>query len=197
MQIGYSWSRSRLFTIGARLALVVGFCALPVTMHLRKVSASAVAKPAMVVRLPFSKPDPRPARVAKFLSTLHCPVANLSEDFVHAADDNGLDWRLLPSIAVIESGGGKAYRNNNIFGWANGETEFPTLRSGINEVAFKLGKSPLYRGKSVLAKLHLYNPDENYARSVLAVMRRISPVEDLVPAPRLVQEQDQFVYESD
>jgi hypothetical protein len=198
MQIGYSWDRSRLVRIGTRLALVVGLCALPITMHLRKVSASASAtKPTIITPLPIAKPDPRTVRLAKYLSKLHCPVANLSEDFIHAADDNGLDWRLLPSIAVIESGGGKAYRNNNIFGWANGETKFPTVRSGINEVAFRLGKSSLYRGKDMLAKLRLYNPDPSYARSVLTVMHRISPVTDLMPAARLVRQQDQFAYESD
>ena len=116
---------------------------------------------------------------------------------MQAADDNHLDWRLLPSISVIESGGGKAYKNNNIFGWANGDHLFPTLRSAINEVAFKLGKSSLYRGKDVEAKLHLYNPDEAYAGNVEAVMNQISPVVNLRPARRLVSRTNQFAYVSD
>jgi hypothetical protein len=115
----------------------------------------------------------------QFLGRLHCPVRDLAEEFVHAADDNDLDWRLLPSISIIESGGGKAYKNNNVMGWANGDRSFPTIRAGIHHVAFRLGKSFIYRNRSTDEKLHLYNPDENYPAKVEDVMRRISPVVDL------------------
>jgi flagellum-specific peptidoglycan hydrolase FlgJ len=116
---------------------------------------------------------------------------------VNAADDNHLDWRLLPSISVIESGGGKAYRNNNIFGWNNGLSLFPSIRSGIREVAYKLGKSSLYRNRDAVAKLHLYNPDPTYAERVLAVMQRISPVVNVRPVGRLIQRNNGFVYATD
>jgi hypothetical protein len=109
-------------------------------------------------------------------------VLILAEEFVHAADDNHLDWRLLPSISVIESGGGKAYKNNNIFGWANGEYPFPSIRSGIHEVAYKLGRSPLYRNRDVVGKLRVYNPNEGYVENVVMVMNRISPVVNLAAA---------------
>jgi hypothetical protein len=98
---------------------------------------------------------------------------------VHAADDNDLDWRLLPSISIIESSGGKAYRNNNIFGWANGDWAFPTIRAGLHQVAFRLGKSILYRNRSTEEKLRLYNPDEAYPGRVQEVMQMISPVVNL------------------
>lgn len=131
-------------------------------------------------------PDPRTIRLRRFLSKLHCPVATMSEDFVQAADDNQLDWRLLPSIAVIESSGGKAYKNNNIFGWRQGDEVFPTIRAGLNQVAYKLGRSPLYRSRSSLAKLRLYNPNEEYPGNVMAVMNRISPLADLRKKPATV-----------
>ena len=143
-----------------------------------------------------AQPDPRTVRLRRFLSHLHCPVSYLAEDFIHAADDNGLDWRLLPSISVIESGGGKAYKNNNIFGWRNGDEFFPTLRAGLHEVAFKLGKSSLYQNRDVFGKLRLYNPDETYPGTVMSVMNRISPVVNLQPAERLLRRQNEFVYSS-
>ncbi len=145
----------------------------------------------------YPKTDLRTIRLKRFLVKLHCPIANLSEDFVDAADDNHLDWRLLPSIAVVESGGGKAYikAKNNIFGWGGGELAFPTLRAGLNEVAYKLGRSPLYRSHNSLGKLHLYNPDENYAQQVLSVMRRISPVMNIYPSrEQVVRRANEFVY---
>ncbi|MGH9693523.1 MAG: hypothetical protein ACRD5Z_05250 [Bryobacteraceae bacterium] len=154
--------------------------------------------PAHVVAVNTSRPtgpDPRAVRLRRFLSKLHCPVAVMSEDFVHAADDNHLDWRLLPSIAVIESSGGKAYKNNNIFGWRNGDEVFPTVRAGLNHVAYKLGRSPLYRSRSVLGKLRLYNPNEEYPGNVMAVMNRISPVADSGRrAETVLFQQNEYVY---
>jgi hypothetical protein len=175
--------------------IVAGLISLPITITLE---TSAVAKPLPATptpeAVPVVKPDLRTERLTTFFSKLHCPVASLARDFVEAADDNSLDWRLLPSIAVIESGGGKAARNNNIFGWDNGNTFFPTLRAGINQVAFKLGKSSLYRDRDSAGKLRIYNPDENYVRTVLEVMNKISPVVNLEPVERLIRQQNEFVY---
>ena len=110
---------------------------------------------------------------------MHCPVKDLAEEFVHAADDNNLDWRLLPSISLIESSGGKAYRNNNVFGWANGDHAFPTIRAGLHQVAFSLGRSFIYRYRTTDEKLRLYNRTCDYPARVEEVMNRISPVVDL------------------
>ncbi len=126
-----------------------------------------------------AKADPRTARLGRFLAKLHCPVANLANDFVIVADKNKIDWRLLPSISIIESGGGKAFRNNNIFGWGNGDLKFSSIKASLQEVAFKLGRSPLYRNRNSVGKLRVYNPDEEYAVRVVTVMNRISPAESL------------------
>ena len=142
------------------------------------------------------KTDPRTIRLKKFLNKLRCPVAYLSEEFVRAADDNHLDWRLLPSIAVIESGGGKAYvrEKNNIFGWGGGEIYFTSVHASLQAVAYELGRGPLYRHHNSLGKLHLYNPDENYAQQVMAVMRRISPIVKLRSEDEIVKIDGEYVY---
>lgn len=196
MRFGYGWIWKSLFLHSKQLMVAFGLLVLPVTMRLERTAAAKPAPPPSKPQQPVS-PDLRTVRLEKFLSRLRCPVTYLAEDFVRAADDNQLDWRLLPSISVIESGGGKAYRNNNIFGWNNGNTLFPSVRAGLNEVAFKLGKSPLYRNRDSVGKLRLYNPDETYAASVLTVMNRISPVVNLKPARPMIQRQNQFIYASD
>lgn len=199
MRIGYSWLRKTGYGFSKQLMIIVGLIALPITMRLEKV-AKAETLPARLspksarTPEPVERPDARIIRLRTFFAKLRCPVAYLSQDFVEAADDNQLDWRLLPSISVIESGGGKAARNNNIFGWDNGNQLFPTLRAGINQVAFKLGKSSLYRDRDSAGKLRIYNPDENYVHTVLDVMNRISPVVNLDPVRRIVQRQSEFVY---
>lgn len=200
MRFGYSWVRTTGYGFAKELVIVAGLIALPITMRLEKlanaqpVSAKRTPDPAPQTAEPPVRPDPRTVRLRAFFAKLRCPVEYLAQDFVEAADDNQLDWRLLPSISVIESGGGKAARNNNIFGWDKGNQFFPTLRAGINQVAFKLGKSALYRDRDSAGKLRIYNPDENYVHTVLDVMNRISPVANLEPVSRLVQHQNEFVY---
>ena len=207
MQFRYSCPRKSLSAFTKQVAVAAGLVLVPLTLTLEKISHAKPLPPTEPVQ-PIAPPpppqgqghvssDPRTTCLRKFLARLHCPVTNLSEEFVHAADDNQLDWRLLPSISVIESGGGKAHRNNNIFGWNNGTELFPTIRAGLNEVAFKLGRSPLYRHRDLLGKLKLYNPDDTYATSVLNVMNRISPIANLTPVRRLVKRQTEFVYAID
>lgn len=195
MHFGYGWLGKSVARFSKQLMLAFGLLALPV-MRFDKATAAKPAQPIAPAIQPIS-PDPRIARLRKFLSRLHCPVAYLADDFVSAADTNQLDWRLLPSISVIESGGGKAYRNNNVFGWNNGATLFPTVRAGLQEVAYKLGRSPLYRNRDSAAKLHLYNPDDTYADSVLRVMNRISPVANLKQVQTLMRQRSQFAYVND
>jgi hypothetical protein len=193
MQIRYSWMRRTAYRLSKQLMIVAGLIALPITMRLERV-AHASPLPSRPAPEPPAKADARTVRLTAFFSKLHCPVTYLAQDFIDAADDNQLDWRLLPGISVIESGGGKAARNNNIFGWDNGNQLFPTLRAGINHVAFKLGKSALYRNRDSVGKLRLYNPDETYVDKVLDVMNRISPVANLEPVTRLIRRQNEFVY---
>src|SRR5438270_7283414 len=132
MRFDYAWLRSALGDGPKRLVVGLGLMVLPV---------AAFIPPPEPLKLPPAVPtpnqssrktaDPRIERLKAFFSRLHCPVSNLADEFVQAADENHLDWRLLPSISVIESGGGKAYKNNNIFGWGNGTKGFESIRLGI------------------------------------------------------------------
>jgi hypothetical protein len=149
------------------LLVALGVVAIPLSLQLHGEAADAKVKSA-----PASN-DPRVTLLHRFLKKLACPVAPMAEDFVRVADANHLDWRLLPSIAVIESGGGKAYKNNNIFGWNKGDQVFASIRSGLELVADRLAHSPLYKWHDSLGKLHIYNENEEYAGWVIAVMPRL------------------------
>lgn len=121
------------------------------------------------------EPDPRVVRLKQFFTQRESPVHELAEDFLAAADLHQLDWRLLPSISVIESGGGKEYTNNNIFGWDSCRKRFPTVRHGIHLVASRLANSKLYKDKDLDEILETYNPGYDYPAKVKAVMRTIGP----------------------
>jgi hypothetical protein len=117
--------------------------------------------------------DPRLSRLKKYFADRDCPLKDSAQDFLLAADQNELDWRLLPGISMIESSGGKDYKNNNVFGWNSCKERFPSVRAGIHYVAAQLGKSNRYKDKDVNRKLHIYNPLPDYSQRVQAVMRTI------------------------
>jgi hypothetical protein len=120
--------------------------------------------------------DPRFAVLKHFFEKLHAPASAHVQDFILAADRNQLDWRLLPSISVVESGGGKEFRNNNILGWASCQEKFPSVKAGIHAVANRLATSKLYKNKSVEGILRTYNSNADYPGRVKRVMASISPV---------------------
>ncbi len=128
--------------------------------------------------------DPRLVRLHQFLAKRDCPITRYAADFIQAADDNDLDWRLLPSISVIESGGGKEFKNNNVFGWNSCKDRFPSVRAGIHFVAARLSRSNLYRAKSLDQKLRTYNPRQEYPAMVKSVMRSIGSHEPMLAAVR-------------
>ncbi len=119
--------------------------------------------------------DLREALLRKFFSTNHCPAEHFAQVFLKEADDFGLDWRLLPSLSFVESGGGKYAKGNNLFGWANGKVAFESFSEAIHHVASFLALGKPYRGKDLEAKLQVYNHRSDYGTMVTDVMRKISP----------------------
>ena len=127
-------------------------------------------------RMVTSGHDARIGMLKDFFQYWDSPGDRYAEAFLDAADSYDLDWRLLPSICLVESGCGKVYKNNNIFGWDSCDTGFPTVESGIWTVASRLAKSPLYEGKTLDGVLWTYNPRQRYRRVVRRLMSSIDPV---------------------
>ena len=119
--------------------------------------------------------DFRLKALRKFFMTVNCPLIPMAEVFVAEADSHNLDWRLLPSLAIIETGGGRASRGNNIFGWNNCHASFATRGAAIHQVARTLADGAAYRNKGLLALLRTYNPVSGYAEKVQQMMTQISP----------------------
>jgi hypothetical protein len=143
--------------------LVAGLLAAPATLSVQQYKASPAVR----------ENDPRLSRLQKYFGDRDCPLRDSAKDFLIAADQNQLDWRLLPSISIIESSGGKDYINNNVFGWGSSKEKFSSVRAGIHYVAAQLGKSRRYKGKDINRKLQIYNPLPEYSQRVKAVMRAI------------------------
>jgi len=118
--------------------------------------------------------DPRIQSLRRFFQRHNSPAQHLSEVFVREADYNNLDWRLLPGLALVESGGGKHCIRYNLFGWANGTASFRSFADGIRQVAWYLSNSRIYRNKSLDRLLLTYNKNPEYRIKVKSVMRMIS-----------------------
>jgi hypothetical protein len=119
--------------------------------------------------------DERLSRIRDFFHRNDCPAKIYAFDFTAAADQHHLDWRLLPSISMVETTGGKVRRNNNMFGWDNGNVRFRSLREGIYHVAERLANASPYRDKDLDGILRAYNPRPEYRQRVKTVMAQFGP----------------------
>ena len=107
------------------------------------------------------------------------------------ARKNGLDWRLLPAIAMIESTGGKfACKNasHSFFGWGSCKISFSSDEEAIEIVAWNLGgnnpaTASYYADKTTKEILRKYNPPHivpNYTAKVIRVMNIIGDEEIII-----------------
>lgn len=126
----------------------------------------------------------RAAQIDKYYKERSMPLAGHGMTFVLAAEKYGLDWSLLPAIAVRESSGGKNDCYNNPFGWGSCKIKFSSYEEAIETLARNLGganprTSSYYAGTPTLKKLYYYNGTviPSYPREVIKIMDRIEDVQ--------------------
>ncbi|MFN0103981.1 MAG: hypothetical protein ACKV2U_18095 [Bryobacteraceae bacterium] len=119
--------------------------------------------------------DKRCHALRDFFLRYNSPLEKLAVVFVRAADDNRLDWRLLPAISMVETTGGNHGTRSNVFGWNSGKTRFASVEAGILFVAERLARSPIYAGRTAMGILRKYNPArEAYPQKVTRFMMELS-----------------------
>lgn len=104
-----------------------------------------------VQTLKISSQDARPKIIEDFFKDYKSPLALYSKKFVEVSDAYKLDWRLLPSISMQESRGGKILINNsyNPFGYGiygNLVIKFASWEEGIERVGKALRNDYLNAG---------------------------------------------------
>jgi hypothetical protein len=76
--------------------------------------------------------------VRKFLEKRNSPLAEYAHEFVYAANEYGIDYRLVAAISIVESSGGLVnFRPYNAWGW--GKSGFENWKDGIWSVSKGLG----------------------------------------------------------
>lgn len=115
------------------------------------------------------------------------PLAGHGLAMVKAADHYGIDWRLLPAIATIESNGGHMMcknesGKNNPFGYGSCKIRFESIDEAIDVVAKNLGghnpkTARYYKGKDISTIIDTYNPPSirhDYKKLVTWAMNKIA-----------------------
>jgi hypothetical protein len=127
--------------------------------------------------------DARPILVNRFLEYYDSPMTGKGQAFVELADKYGLDYRLLPAIALHESSAGKRIPpgSYNAWGWAvfTGQqtgAEFDTWEHGIETVAKGLRKGYVDDGLITPEKImpRYAPPSSSWADGVRTAMNQIS-----------------------
>lgn len=100
----------------------------------------AFSMPAQVARAIENEPagDERVAMVAAFMSGWSGVLVGEAGVMVAAADRHGLDWRLLPVIAVLESQAGREACGYNPFGYASCAVTFGSWAEAVERAAATL-----------------------------------------------------------
>jgi len=109
------------------------------------------------------------------------PLEGTGMTFVLVAEKYGIDWRLLPAIAIRESSGGKQACGNNPFGWGSCKLHnFSSYEHAIEALGKNLGganpkTATYYAGKSTMEKLYNYNGTvvPSYPAEVVQIMKKI------------------------
>lgn len=109
----------------------------------------------------ISAKDARALIIENFFRNHKAPLADFGDLFVRAADEQGLDWRLLPAIAMQESNGGKRVIEDsyNPFGYGiygDRVTRFESWEAAIERVGRGLKENYIGQG--------LKTPDEIMAK---------------------------------
>ena len=117
--------------------------------------------------------DNRYDKLETFFQSFGCPAPHYVSEYLGAADSYAIDYRLLPAISVLESTCGVYQRLNNRWGWDSARKGFSSFRAGLQYIARQLSEGRYYKNKSLEEKVHMYNPNPQYARQVQKLMLKI------------------------
>ena len=93
--------------------------------------------------------DKRAKILADYFAKYNSPFEYHAQDFIDAADNFGVDWKLVPSISGVESTFGKQTYGYNAWGWGiygDNRLNFNSWRNGIFTVTGGLKEGYIDQG---------------------------------------------------
>jgi hypothetical protein len=122
----------------------------------------------------------RAAKIDAYYGRHNLPLTGYGMKMVLVAEKNGIDWNLLPAIAMRETTGGKFACYKNPFGWGSCKIKFSSFDEAIEMVGKNLGggnkrTAMYYAGTTSAQKLYYYNGTvvPSYPREVMKIMTKI------------------------
>ena len=137
----------------AALNNTVAYAALPTSQNIQSAE--------------ITQSDGRTEHLRQFFATYNSPLEPFAQDFVTAADEYGLDYRLVASIAMQESGLCKTIPNNSYNCWGFGVygktvVHFDGYKDGIYTVTRTLATRYKDRGLITPSQIMtMYTPSSN------------------------------------
>ncbi|MDO8269753.1 MAG: hypothetical protein Q7T54_03730 [Candidatus Levybacteria bacterium] len=156
------------------IALLLILSALmPLGIDVAKVHA-ATSKPDLIVA--SNKPyDLRTQALENVLKRYNSPLTYHAAAYIKTADKYGMDWKLLPSIAGLESTFGKRQMpgSYNSYGWGGGRIYFESVEHGIDTVLFGLKNRYVARGATTVETIApIYSESPTWAPRVRLFMKQ-------------------------
>ncbi|MBI4091798.1 MAG: glucosaminidase domain-containing protein [Candidatus Levybacteria bacterium] len=110
-------------------------------------SSSAKLAPVVNVQKDYAL-DTRTRAVRNIFKKYNSPLIDQAAIFVKYADEYGVDWKLLPSIAGLESTFGRFLMpgSYNAYGWGGGRIYFESWEDGIKVINKALRENYIDRG---------------------------------------------------
>lgn len=159
-------------------------------MHLTSSTITAFGNTVAYAALPtsqnilsasISQGDGRAEHIRQFLAQYHSPLEPYAGDIVTAADEYGLDYRLVPSIAMQESGLCKTIPYNSYNCWGFGVYNHTAMHfSGYKEGIYTVTKAlaTKYKARGLITPeqiMTMYTPSSNgsWAFSVRHFMNQL------------------------
>lgn len=143
----------------------------------KTINTSISATPVPTVSPEETKKNKRVAALQKYLAKKNSPMQNNAEHFITTSQKYDLDWKLLPAIAGVESGFGKAVPHNsyNPFGWGGGKIHFESWSDAVDTVGNKLSKNYIQKGLTTPQQMQrIYAPPSTtWANKVSYFMQQI------------------------
>ncbi len=170
----------QIYKVSAMLAFVP-FVTIPSSTLTLNIGSLSISSPEKIEISVDDLRDQKAKIIDTYFKERSMPLYGTGKTFVLVAEKYGLDYRLLPAIAIRESSGGKAACGYNPFGWGSCKMHnFHSYEESIEALGKNLGgarqsTARYYAGKTVKEKLYYYNGTvvPTYPDEVLAIMDKI------------------------
>lgn len=173
-------------------AILITVALLLTQLPISQVEAQKTPEPNHQVGVIESKEiDPRADILKSYLAKYNSPLQNNSQDFIDAADEYGVDWKLVPAIAGVESTFGQFTPGGfNGWGWGvygDNRIYFQSWRHAIFTITKGLKEGYIDRGLITPAAMNKkYASSPTWGTKVSYFINDIEKFQKNVPSDRKV-----------